>query len=88
MARGSRKSAETAILNKYGNIVRRGSDKLLTNLDFEEKISIVELLWRGIRRVGNAKAIKAISSSASLPLKGIRQLSADNFEVCHYNQYN
>ncbi|KAK1442536.1 hypothetical protein BgAZ_300540 [Babesia gibsoni] len=80
MARGSRKSAETAILNKYGNIVRRGSDKLLTNLDFEEKISIVELLWRGIRRVGNAKAIKAISSSASLPLKGIRQLSADNFE--------
>eukprot|EP00371_Babesia_bovis_P000987 XP_001609634.1 hypothetical protein [Babesia bovis T2Bo] len=56
------------------------SHRLYDNLDFEEKVSLVELLWRGVRRAGNAKATRAMSTKPKFPFRGIKLLSANCFE--------
>ncbi|KAK2198426.1 hypothetical protein BdWA1_001440 [Babesia duncani] len=49
-------------------------------MDFEIKISLVEMLWRGIRRIKSQKDPSKLSLLANIPLKGIEKLNATNFE--------
>ncbi|GBE61858.1 ICE family protease p20 domain-containing protein, putative [Babesia ovata] len=80
MPRGDRKEAENDLFGKHAPLMEAATHKLLTNIDFEEKISLVELLWRGVRRAGNAKATKAMSTKPCVAFRGIKLLSAKDFE--------
>ncbi|GIX65283.1 ICE family protease p20 domain-containing protein, putative [Babesia caballi] len=80
MARGERKAIEMDLFTTHASLMEKATHKLFANVDFEEKVSLVELLWRGIRRAGNAKATKAMSAKPRVPFRGIKLLSAKEFE--------
>ncbi|GFE54435.1 hypothetical protein BaOVIS_018390 [Babesia ovis] len=80
MSRGDRKTAETNLFDKHAPLMEAAVHKLFENLDFEEKISLVELLWRGVRRAGNAKATKAMTKKPRVAFRGIKLLDPKNFE--------
>ncbi|CDR94933.1 hypothetical protein, conserved [Babesia bigemina] len=80
MPRGDRKEAENELFGRHAPLMEAATHKLFANIDFEEKISLVELLWRGVRRAGNAKATKAMSTRPCVAFRGIKLLHANNFE--------
>ncbi|AFZ81385.1 hypothetical protein BEWA_007940 [Theileria equi strain WA] len=53
------------------------SKRLFTNIDYEEKISLVELYWRGIRRIQNFDMDKKYK----FPFLSLKNLKANNFEA-------
>ncbi|ORM41512.1 Protein SEY1 -like protein [Babesia sp. Xinjiang] len=70
------------------SMMEASTHRLFENIDFEEKISLVELLWRGIRRAGNAKATRAMSTKPRVPFRGIKLLNPKGFETSleHYRE--
>ncbi|EDO06066.2 hypothetical protein BBOV_II001070 [Babesia bovis T2Bo] len=80
MSRADRQALEKDFFDKHALAMEAVSHRLYDNLDFEEKVSLVELLWRGVRRAGNAKATRAMSTKPKFPFRGIKLLSANCFE--------